>query len=237
MVYDNYNKLIRTLNHQPKKGFNRIYWELDTKGVRMPDSSKPKEDAHERGGRSVAPGNYKVVFAYNNLKDSITVEVKLDPSIPMSISAMNEKAALIDTFSGLIGNATSKTDQLKESKETIDLILTQLKNREKSDSNNRLKQQADSTKSKINKLIARINPPDDIQGFSDDPNLVSERLSTARRYLQDTTYPVTETQRRILADTEKNIKPVMDDVDQFFTKDWEAFKQAVQNSNFSLFKE
>ena len=29
----------------------------------------------------------------------------------------------------------------------------------------------------------------------------------------------------------------MDEVDKFFSNDWEAFKQAVQNANFSLFKE
>ena len=237
MVYDNYNKLIRTLKHQPKKGFNRIYWELDVKGERSPDSNKPKEDAAERGGRTVTPGNYKVVYTYNSLKDSTTVEVKLDPGIPMSISEMNEKAEMIDKFTVTISNATQKTDRLKESKETIDLILAQLKEREKTEANNKLKQHADSTKKKINTLIGKINPPDDIQGFSDDPNLVSERLSTARRFLQDTVFPVTETQRRIVADTEKKIKPVMDEVDKFFSNDWEAFKQAVQNANFSLFKE
>ncbi len=237
MVYDNYNKLIRTMKHQPKKGFNRTYWELDVKGERSPDSSKPKDDAPERGGRTVTPGKYKVVFVYNNVKDSVVVEVKLDPNIPMTVSNMNEKAEMIDKFNSIISSATQKTDRLRESKETIDLILAQLKERDQSDLNNKLKQHADSTRKKINTLIGKINPPEDIQGFSDDPNLVSEILSTARRYLQDTTYPVTETQRRITSDAEKKIKPVMDEVDQFFSSDWEAFKQAVQNANFSLFKE
>ncbi|HCR54596.1 MAG TPA: hypothetical protein DIW27_09280, partial [Cytophagales bacterium] len=85
-------------------------------------------------------------------------------------------------------------------------------------------------------LILRINPREDIQGFSDDPNLVTEQLSTSRRFLQDTTYPVTETQKRALAVTERNIKPVMDEVDAFFSNEWEAFKKAVTDSNFSLFK-
>lgn len=236
MVYDNYNQLIRTLKQQPKKGFNRIWWELDVKGTRMPDSNKPKPDAAERGGRSVTPGNYKVVIAYNNYKDSTQVEVKLDPNISMTLSEMTEKAALIDKFNALAENATAKTDRLKDAKETADLILNQLKTMEKSAVNNSLKQNADSVKSKINQLILRINPREDIQGFSDDPNLVTEQLSTSRRFLQDTTYPVTETQKRALAVTERNIKPVMDEVDAFFSKEWEAFKKAVNDSNFSLFK-
>ncbi len=236
MVYDNYNKLIRTIKHQPKKGFNRIYWELDVKGVRMPDTKKPKDDAPERGGRTVTPGNYKVVMAYNNFKDSTMVEVKLDPAVQMTTSEMLDKAALIDQFNEMAGNATASTDRLNESKETIDLILEKLKTQEKSDVNKNLKQLADSTKTKITGLIAKINPPEDIQGFSDDPKLVSERLATARRYLQDTIYPVTETQRSILADTEKNIRPVMDQVNKFFREDWEAFKKAVNDAQFSLFK-
>ncbi|MEQ8425045.1 MAG: hypothetical protein RIA63_10070, partial [Cyclobacteriaceae bacterium] len=235
-VYDNYNKLIRTLKQQPTKGFNRLFWELDVKGVRMPDDAKPKPDANERGGRSVTPGNYKVVFSYDTFKDSTMVEVKLDPKIQMSVSELNEKAELIDNFSSLASGITAKVEQLNESKETVDLILSKLKEQVKNETNNRLKQEADSTKSKINKLIARINPPDDIQGFSRNPELVEEQLSNARRYLQDVLYPVNETQKRVLAVTEKNIRPVMDDVDSFFRTDWEAFKKAVSDANFSLFK-
>ncbi|MBX2944025.1 MAG: hypothetical protein KF860_16950 [Cyclobacteriaceae bacterium] len=235
MVYDNYNKLIRTLKHQPKKGFNRIMWDLDVKGTRMPDTKKPKEDAAERSGRSVTPGNYKVVVTYNGFKDSTKVEVKLDPNIQMTVNELSEKAALIDKFNSIAEVATAKTDRLNDSKETVDLILTQLK--AQGNSNTQLKQHADSIKSKINKLILRINPREDIQGFSDDPNLVTVQLSTSRRFLQDTTYPVTETQKRVLAVTEKNIKPIMDDADAFFAKDWEAFKKAVSDAHFSLFKE
>lgn len=237
MVYDNYNKLIRTIKHKPFKGLNRIFWDLDVKGERMPDTKKPKDDAPERGGRSVTPGNYKIVIAYNNFKDSTAVEVKLDPDIQMNNSEMIEKAEMLDKFSLLVADVTLKVDRLNESKETIDLILSKLKEREKNEVNNKLKQDADSVKTMINNLIARINPPDDIQGFSDDPKLVSERISTVRRFLQDTTYPTTETQRRTLADTEKNIKPVMDDVDKFFAGEWDAFKKAVNTANFTLFKD
>ncbi|MCB0492595.1 MAG: hypothetical protein KDC93_09275 [Cyclobacteriaceae bacterium] len=235
MVYDNYNKLIRTLKQQPKKGFNRIMWDLDIKGTRMTDTKKPKADAAERGGRSVTPGNYKVVVQYNGFKDSTKVEVKLDPNIPMTVNELNEKAALIDRFNSIAESATAKTDRLNDSKETVDLILSQLKSQQ--NTNTSLKQQADSVKSKISKLLLRINPREDIQGFSDDPNLVSEQLSTSRRFLQDTAYPVTETQKRALAVTERNIKPIMDDVEAFFSKDWEAFKKAVNDANFSLFKD
>lgn len=236
-VYDNYNKLIRTLKQQPKKGMNRLFWDLDIKGERMPDVKKPAADAAERGGRSVTPGNYKIVYQYGSFKDSTTVEVKVDPNIQMTVSQMIEKAALIDRLSALIATTTAKVDRLNESKETIELILTKLKDREKNETNTKLKQLCDSTKTKINNLIKEINPPEDIQGFSDDPRLVSERLSMARRYLQDTTFPVSQTQQNILTDTEKNIKPVVDKVDSFFSGDWSAFKRSVDEAKFSLFKE
>lgn len=236
MVYDNFNKLIRTIKHQPGKGFNRIIWELDVKGARMPDTKKPAADAAERGGRSVTPGTYKVVFQYGAYKDSVNVEVKVDPNIQMTVNEMSEKAELLDKFAALMESATSRVDRLNESKETVELILSKLKEREKSDANNKLKQLCDSTKTKINKLIAEINPPEDMQGFSDDPKLVSEKLSTARRYLQDTTFPPTPTQRTLIADVEKGIKPVLDKVDAFFSGDWEALKRAVAEAQFSLFK-
>lgn len=236
MIYDNYNKLIRTLKFKPRKGFNRFVWELDVKGVRMPDAKKPKEDAKEPGGRKVTPGSYKVVMSYDTFKDSTTVEVKLDPHIPMTQSELMDKAALIDQFSQLVTDATAKVDRLNEAKETIELIQNQLKEREKNEVNKQLKQLSDSTKSKINAIIAKINPPEDIQGFSEDPSLASERLGTTRRYLQDTTFPVTETQRTILKDTTEKIKPVMDSIDNFFNSDWTNFRKAVEDAKFSWFK-
>ena len=237
MVYDNFNKLIRTIKHKPAKGFNRIYWGLDVKGVRMPDTKKPAADADERGGRSVTPGTYKVVFQYGTVKDSVNVEVKVDPNISMTANEMKEKADLLDQWSTLVEGATGKVDRLNESKEIIDLILSKLKEREKTDANNKLKQLCDTTKTKINKLIAEINPPEDMQGFSDDPRLVSEKLSTARRYLQNTTYPPSATQRSLIGDVEKSIKPVMDKIDAFFTEDWVTLKRAVSEAQFSLFSE
>ncbi len=236
MVYDNFNKLLRTLKHQPSKGFNRIFWELDIKGARMPDTKKPAADAAERGGRSVTPGTYKVVFQYGAYKDSVNVEVKVDPNIQMTVNEMSEKAELLDRFASLMESATSRVDRLNESKETVDLILSKLKEREKSDANTKLKQLCDSTEAKIDKLIAEINPPEDMQGFSDDPKLVSEKLSTARRYLQNTTFPPSPTQRTLIGDVEKGIKPVLDKVDAFYSGDWEALQRAVAEAQFSLFK-
>lgn len=235
-VYDNFNQLIRTFTQKPKIGFNRTLWELDIKGVRMPDAKKPGPDANEPGGRAVIPGNYKVVFSYGSFKDSTMVEVKLDPRINMTKSELLEKAAMIDQFNTLITTVTEKTDRLKEAKETTEIVLSRLKDLEKTEANNQLKTTADTVKAKVNNLIARINSPEDMQGFSDDPKLIAVILSTTRRYMQDTTYPATEAQKNILNDASKKIKPVMDAVDSFFHNDWATFKQTLGQSQFSLFK-
>ena len=235
-VYDNFNHLIRTLKHKPKKGFNRTTWELDMKGVRMPDDKKPGQDANEPGGRAVTPGNYKVVFTYGEFKDSTLVEVKMDPQINMTNNELTEKAALIDRLNVIITSSTEKTDKLKEARETTEAILSRLKEMEKSETNNQLKAATDTVKATINKLIAQINPPENMQGFSDDPKLVSVILSTARRYMQDTTFPATEAQQNILIDAAKRIKPAMDAVDNFFQTEWAGFKQTLERSQFSLFK-
>ncbi len=236
LVYDNFNKLIRTLSHRPKKGFNRTVWELDTKGVRMPDAKKPGQDASEPGGRAVTPGNYKIVFSYGGFKDSTLVEVKLDPKINMTNGELLEKAAMIDQLNTLITSATEKTDRLKEAKETTEIVLSRLKDLEKTETNNQLKAAADTVKAKINGLIAKINPPENMQGFSDDPKLTAVILSTTRRYMQETTFPATEAQRNILNEATKKIKPVMDAVDNFFQSEWATFKQTLERSQFSLFK-
>ena len=79
------NELIRTIRQVPDSGMNRISWELDMKGVRFPNTEKPKKSVPEPPGPKVLPGEYKVRFMYQNTSDSTIVTVREDPRIDISL--------------------------------------------------------------------------------------------------------------------------------------------------------
>ncbi len=229
------NDLIRTLKHVPKEGMNRFAWNLTVKGVRFPTQKKPKPSANEPGGRRVVPGDYKVVITYNELKDSTTVNVVANPAIPMTIEEMRAKAALIDRHYGNVRSVTSRIDRLREAMETANFVGKQMKENDKEKYKD-LIANTDSVKNQIKDLIAKVNPPENLQGFTRYPERIITDLQNSARMLQDTWFPATDTQRAVLNDTEKRIKPVTDAIDAFLENDWKAFRESVENSDFSLFK-
>jgi len=155
----------------------------------------------------------------------------------MSDSDMMAKAQLIDRHYELTVKATKGTDKLRKAAEAVALFKKQIKEREQQEWMNPLKEQADSISKSIELILNKINPPKDMQGFSRNPALVDTQLNTARRLLQNTLFPATKTQETLLNQTEKNVVPVLDEIDEFFKNDWAAFKDAVESSQFSWFEE
>jgi len=232
-VFNAQRELIRTLNAEPKKGINRITWELDVRGVRYPDTPKPKEESAERGGRNVVPGDYLVRISYGDAADSTTVTVLPDPKLQMSLEDMVAKAELIDRHYETVRSVTGKVDRLREVKETLGSLKKLLKGQEGADP---VLAQADTLQQAIDDIFTGILPDEDIRGIFRNDDLLDRILSNTDRYLQTVFFPRTTTQAHRVAYAEKQAKPVMERIDRFFSDDWAAFRQMVEDSGVSLVK-
>lgn len=80
-IYNTEKQLIRSLRWNVDTGFNRMYWGMEEKGVRMPGSPKPQPGAQEPGGYQVLPGTYTIVMTYAGQMDSTTLQIKDDPRL------------------------------------------------------------------------------------------------------------------------------------------------------------
>jgi photosystem II stability/assembly factor-like uncharacterized protein len=230
-VYDDGGQLIRTFKEDVEKGLNRISWDLEQKGVGRLSLDRPGEDAREPSGRSVLPGEYKILLTYGDHKAEGMLNVKPDPSFTVTRDQMVAKAQLIDEHSGNVARLAEKMYQLGEAKEMAELMKKQMGKEEKYKA---LVNMSKEVLEEIDQIVLLINEPDDVQGLYRDPNLLSAKLSDASRSLQDIIYPVTETNKLLVARFEKEMKPVMDKIDVFFSGKWMEYKKEVEGASLNL---
>lgn len=235
-ILDNNNQVIRTLQHEPQKGMNRLAWKLDVKGIRLPNKDKPKKDAPEKGGRKVIPGDYIVKITYQNQSVMGVVKVVPDPKLPITPTEMAAKAKLIDRHYQTVRTITKRIDGLKEAINSIDFIQARLDDMPMTPALKRLKTQGDSTKAQIQRLIGLVNPPDDVQGIFRHPDLLSTQLSYTSRALQDVVFPVTPTLVYRVEHTEKLANKVLKKMDAFARGAWRKYEKIVKRSDISLLK-
>ena len=108
--------MIRTLKSKSpdKNGVHRTFWYMDEKGV-SGMSRRDRRGNSEPGGVTVMPGTYKVRFTYGGQKDSTSIEVRYDPRIEMSQTAIKSQYDALKGLESKYSMGTKAVDRLKES--------------------------------------------------------------------------------------------------------------------------
>ncbi len=230
-VYDDRKQLIRTFKADIATGMNRINWNLRQAGVSMPSLNRPKKDAPEPSGHSVIPGQYRIVLTYGDHKSESMLRVKSDPSYTITKDQMQAKAKLIDHHNNNVAKFSEKMYQLGEAKELAELMKKQLGKEEKYEE---LVASSKSIVEQIDEIVIQISGPSDVQGMYRDPELLNSKLFGASRSLQDIIYPVNETNKYLVDLFEKDMKPIMDQIDDFFKNDWAKYRSDLKASSLEL---
>ncbi len=239
MVYND-SELIRTFTRKPKEnGLIRFSWSMDQKGVRSPSRKKTKPNSPEPRGSGVLPGTYKIVMSFGDQKDSTMINILADPRIERPLESMVARQNMQKELEGKITLVTQAMDQLKESKETIESISKQMKDKE-GDEYKALKDLSKSTKSAIDSLMDIIVGPDNskkqgIVGSKD--RSISSYLFTARRYLRSGTHNPGPTEERVVQQVDVMIKPILEGVNSFYETAWPDYRKEVEEIDLSPFKD
>ncbi|MDZ4822402.1 MAG: hypothetical protein SH856_02980 [Flavobacteriales bacterium] len=228
---------LRWFLHEPDTGINILSWGFDTEGVRSPSRKERKPDDDQRGnGPQVAPGNYKVVFTFNEHKDSTTVRVEADPRIPFDILAYDKQVELAKRWQDEVKKADKAFEQLKLVKKNIELAKTSWVNVPDSLKKEVLAE-ADSLSKKISGIEKLFMAPEDENGIRDDSQFLSSKIWGTSGYLNTGhTAPGenSEIAVRLFAD---EVKKVVDKVNTFISTDYEAWKEKAEKVEVKLFKE
>ena len=238
-IYNEKNELIRSLTEKyEENGLQRMYWYMSEKGVRGPSRREPRRNAGEPGGVTVLPGKYKLVMEFEEQKDSTTVNVLFDPRIDVSettLKAQYDFFKKVEKDTEVAGKAMS---QLRESDKIIDEILKQLKEH-KGDEYDSLKKTSKATKDSIKVLIDELlGAESKKQGIVRDPkpNIMSYYRG-ARRYMWSSLQVPGPTEERLYKQGQDKLKPWLEKVNTFFKDQWPKFKDHVNQTDLSPFKE
>jgi len=238
-IYNQENMLIRTLKFKSPKenGLHRTYWRLNEKGTYSP-SRKPVKTNREPSGVTVLPGDYKLVMHFQDQKDSTQIKVAYDPRIEMSNDVLKEQHKLLKAIEQKKDLVYRSIEQLKSSKTTVASIKKQATKNDKELHKDLIKL-SDSVQKTIDSLIDQVMGKEDKrQGITatETPSNISY-LYSANGYVRSLKSMPGKTEMQLIENANSKLDPVIQSINDFYAKDWSAYKQKVEETDLSLFKD
>ena len=238
-IYDAKQNLIRTLKPAipTENGLQRLYWNLDEKGVFSPSRNKVTTKI-EPSGVKVIPGNYKLVLHFQGQKDSTQIKVAFDPRIEISFESLKTKHDLLKVLEQKKDLAFRSVERLKTSKNTVSTAKEQAK---KNDSilYKDLIHLSDSIEKSINLLLDEVlGKEDKRQGITKtkNPSNISY-LYTAINYVGALDRAPGKTEKQLIQNAYDKLDPVIKKINEFYTQDWMDYRKKVEKAELSLFKD
>jgi hypothetical protein len=236
-IYDEKNEVIRSLKFKVDTGFNRAYWGFEMKGIRVPNSPKPKADAQEPRGFPVFPGTYKLVMSLGAEMDSTSIIVNADPNVPADRAMYDAKMTMMNRLNKSTERLTEITDRLTEAEETIAKVEAQLKNEEGKDVDSLRKvgkAMGDSIKSIRNFIFGK---PQEKQGYGTIYQLtVNGKLDEARGEVLSKAKIPDQQEMRMATEAESLVSEAVQKTNAFFNNKWQDYKTLVEKTQINLFK-
>jgi photosystem II stability/assembly factor-like uncharacterized protein len=233
------NRLVRTLKYRTpeKKGFHRIYWELDEKGPDRP-ARKISKRKNERGGVTVKPGSYKVKVTFGETTDSTMVTVKTDPRLNVDMASINEVYNTQKELEGLTQTAADAVKQLVESKDLVSKFQKEMSDLDKEKYMDQIKASKDITKQIDSVVALYIGKEDKRQGITRNPEItVMQRIGTATRYVATRKTGITKTERELISYAKDELKTALEKTNSFFMEKWKPYRTSIESLDLSHFKE
>lgn len=238
-VYNSEDKLIRTLKHKTPedKGINRMYWRLDEKGV----SSLTRRELNtknEPGGAEVLPGTYKLKLIFGDQSSESLIEVKSDPRMNVSFTALKAKYDAIKALEVDEELALGHVEQLKDKLKIVEELIKRMKDKNEQAFEEQIKRSKE-TKDTLNSMLdLYLGKVDERQGITADQlNTVSSLLGTAQFYLGNALHAPTTTEEALVARFKEAMSEANRAVDNYLASEWPAYKAEMEALDLSPFKE
>ena len=223
-------ELLRTLYHKPKNGINRVNWQLDRDGVRMPQRPKPGKATPPPSGTNVPTGKYVAEISYNGQKASTNVEVLPDPRLETPQAAMMEKHKVFTEFYGAIEKATAHMDKLREMKKNLDFIREKIK-----DSNDTTLSAATEKISRALKAIEESVIGAKKQGIYRNPETLAAEIGNALYLLDSPLVPYSNNQKIAMQEASQGIDTFVQTFNKFVENEYQTYQQTIKDAGISIF--
>jgi len=237
-IFDATGAKIRTLQDYPAAGFNKASWRLDEKGFRQPGQTAERAGGQEPGGLSVFPGKYLVKYTYGGESDSTWIEVRIDPRVPYKMQDLVTRKEYVLAFQKKVDKLGTAMELIQQAQEAVDLITKQIP-AGRSEEIRALRQETKAVQDTLNAMMNRINPtrPTDTQRAKPADYNLRSKVMGAMSAISDGFDPLSDSQKRSAELAEIELLKMLNKVDDFFTNTWPQFKDKIEKSNVSPFKD
>jgi hypothetical protein len=225
---------IRTLKHEPDTGLNVVYWNLETKGVRFPSKEEPKKDAEQEGnGPMVKPGNYKVVYSWNAMKDSSTVTIGVQPGLSWSDSNYSGFVSRWKEAAALAEKAEKEYARLRSAEKSIGLIKDALTYADDS-TKKKINGAIDSLQKKIDSIEEFYFGKEDLKGIQDDSHTLINQLYTAMYSISE--FENGSNSSNAIKNCQKQVAIGIEKIDMCMKNEYAELRKLVEQTRFDYFK-
>lgn len=237
-IYNTSDEAIRTFKVKADTGFNRTYWNFQTKGIRLPQQPKPRPNSPEAGGGFPAgPGTYKVVVTVGKNSDSTELTVKYDPRIPYPAEVRTAQRQYMDRYYKMVSQLTQSNDLLTDMDDGIKRIESLIKE-EKGAAADSIRKSGKAIQDSI-KMIREymFGKRQEKQGYGTPYQLsVQGKLNEARQLIMGKTIMPGEQEERALTIAQSLSAEAIGRVDRLKESAWKAYKEQVEKMEIKLLK-
>lgn len=235
LIKDEAGDTVRDFTMKPDTGLNRIYWNFESNGVRMPSTKRAEKNAKKPAGMRVAPGTYTVHLSYNDATASGKMKVNHDPRSEWNANGYEARKALMAKQNEVISLARAGLLRLGEAEKTIGLVNSQLLNADDS-IQSLLKKEGKRLTDSIKTLMEYYRTPEGFVGYDHVTVRLNDRLWRTRSYIGASEGAPNQmavlSYEQCKAETEKVIALI----NAFFNEEWKEYEALVQKQNLTIFK-
>ncbi len=218
-------------------GFNYITWNLDTRGVDMPSNREPDADRLEPGGGpAVLPGKYRIVVYVRDHADSSTVTVQDDPRLNLPAEQRRAKAEALRRFYPTVERATQLYERLKKAEKTIQTVEGALANTPDSLKKEVL-ERGKALRDSLSVLKELFFVQKEGKGIQRNPEGVNSALSRAISYINASPGAPNAAAQIAIREAEKSVDEADRRIKQVLGAPWNEYRQMVERTPISLFRE
>ena len=237
-IYNSSDEAIRTFKVKADTGFNRTYWNFQTKGIRLPQQPKPRPSSPEAGGGFPAgPGTYKVVVTVGKNSDSTGLTVRYDPRIPYPEEVRTAQRQYMDRYYKMVSQLTQSNDHLTDMDDGIKRIESLIKE-DKSAAADSIRKSGKAIQDSI-KMIREymFGKRQEKQGYGTPYQLsVQSKLNEARQLIMGKTVMPGEQENRALTIAQSLSAEAIGRVDRLKEGAWKGYKEQVDKMEIKLLK-
>jgi photosystem II stability/assembly factor-like uncharacterized protein len=235
-IYSEAGDTLRRFQVNLDTGFNRISWNLDTRGVRFPTNAEPDaEQIEPSGGPTVLPGKYRLEVNYQKRKSDTWIEVRADPRTNISITEMAAKRQALVDLLALLEKANKAYEQLKTASKTIKLVEEQFIHVPDSLKSATLKKGV-AIKDSIQLINESFFPQKEGKGIQRSSDNLRSKYYETMEFIQSG--PGAPNTTAVLSRNRmtQSLDVVVERINKLLGAQWEEYKTEVEAIRFSLFK-